>query len=207
MSLRAYHPLEWPMDWERTSHIMRDNARFSSGGFRTSGGNRAYRTNLPLTMAKALERLDEEMTRLGAFDVRVTTNRPNSGGNADDPGVAVYFELGGKPRVFACDKWIRVPDNIASIAKHVDAIRAVERYGVGTREQIMTGYRLPALPASIDDVPWHEVLHVSPQATWTAVTFAYHASIKEAHPDRGGSREQMDRVRSAYAAAKAEFGK
>ena len=51
-----------------------------------------------------------------------------------DPGVAVYFELDGKTIVLACDKWNRVADNIYAIAKHVDALRGQDRWGVGTVE-------------------------------------------------------------------------
>jgi len=157
--------------------------------------------NAPLSMSGALSRLSAEMSRLKAWDVEVFSNPPLRSGKADDPGVAVYFRLSGRDQVFACDKWDRVPDNIASIAAHVEAIRAIDRYGVGTRERALEGYRA-AIPASVDDVPWRDVLGVELGTVWHDVVAAYHARVHEAHPDKGGSREQMERVKQAFEAAK-----
>jgi hypothetical protein len=75
-----------------------------------------------------------------------------------DPGVAVYFELDGKTIVLACDKWNRVADNIYAIAKHVDALRGQDRWGVGTVEQAFRGYT--ALPSGDGTDPWWHVLGV-----------------------------------------------
>src|SRR3546814_9453399 len=85
----------------------------------------------------ALDRLEAELTRLGARGIILSSNleRTLSGaprsGQADpaDPGVAVYFTLKGKDTVLACDRWYRAADNMVAIAKHIEAIRGMDRWG------------------------------------------------------------------------------
>ena len=68
---------------------------------------------------------------LGAQRIVISTNAelrqdgfPYSNRRApEDVGVAVYFTLEGRPYVLPCDKWERVADNLAAIAKHVEAKR------------------------------------------------------------------------------------
>jgi hypothetical protein len=59
---------------------------------------------------------------------------------ANDPGIAVYFTLGKKRVVLACDKWAAPQENIYAIAKHVEALRGQDRWGVGSIEQAFAGY-------------------------------------------------------------------
>mgnify|MGYP000712282402 CR=1 FL=1 len=136
------YPLTWPAGWKRTPTAQRARARFRSG-----------RTEL--SIYEATQRLQGELERLerGIGGVVLSTNvetrldgMPRSDRRAPaDPGAAVYFRLKGQPRCLACDKWDRVADNIAAIAAHIEAIRAVDRYGVGTLDQAFAGYA--ALPA------------------------------------------------------------
>lgn len=49
----------------------------------------------------------------------------------DDPGVAVYFLYKGKQTCFACDRWDKVEDNIYAVAKTIDAMRGIARWGTG----------------------------------------------------------------------------
>jgi len=129
---------------------------FGKGEARQTGINTTQTVRRSLTVADARNRLDLELQRLGARDVLLSTNvqvrldgLPRSGQNEPaDPGAAVYFTLKGKPRCLACDRWSRVADNIAAIAAHVYAIRAVDRLlrrhsGSGVR-------RLPAAPSRAD---------------------------------------------------------
>ena len=113
-----------------------------------------YRTLRELTLLAAIGRLDDEAftSRLGA--VTLSTNIPirrdgqpfTRFQRPDDPGAAIRFVLDGTAeRCLACDKWLRVEDNVAAIAAHVKALRQIERWGVGSREQAFAGYA--ALPA------------------------------------------------------------
>jgi hypothetical protein len=171
--------------------------------------NTTYTVRRSLTVADARNRLDLELQRLGARDVLLSTNvqvrldgLPRSGqGEPADAGAAVYFTLKGKPRCLACDRWNRVADNIAAIAAHVYAIRAVDRYGVGTLDQAFAGYaQLPPAPGQDGD-PWWTVLNVSPNASRDDVEAAYRDLAKKNHPDVGGSAELMARINRARDAA------
>jgi hypothetical protein len=116
--------------------------------------------------------------------------------NPHDPGSAVYFMLKGQPKVLACDKWDRVEHNLWSIAMHIDAIRAQDRYGVGTVEQAFAGYT--ALPPPADLRPWYEVLGVSESCTLEEARAAWIKGAKLCHPDNGGSDAAMAAINGAW---------
>lgn len=130
-------PLEWPMGWRRAR--TRRHGQFKSQG-------------QWISTEDATRRLEREMARLGGKHAVLSTNvslrldgRPRSDEKPADPGVALYFTFKGKATVLACDTYTTVADNIAALAAHLDALRAIERWGVGTIEQALAGYR--ALPA------------------------------------------------------------
>ena len=136
------YPLEWPIGWQRTPGHRRLRANFSTK--KTIDGR--------VTCREATVRLEAELDRLGATTPVLSTHvtlrldgSPRSDEEPRDPGAAVYFRFKGKAQVLACDKWNRVADNIAAMAAHIDALRRVDRYGVGTIEQALAGYK--ALPA------------------------------------------------------------
>ena len=129
--------------------------------------------------------------------------RSNAQEDRSDPGVAVYFTLGGGPKVLACDRWDRVADNIAAIAAHVGALRGQERWGVGSLEQAFAGYA--ALPARATSGSWREVLEVGPDAELNAARAAYTRLVRAAHPDHGGTVERLDAVRAAWGEAQREL--
>jgi len=195
------YPLSWPTGWKRTLAVARTRARFARGEQRTSTIGGTYRALRQLTVADSLARLQSELRMLGASNEILSTNvvvrldgLPRSGQrDPDDPGAAVYFSLKGKPRCLACDRWNRVADNIAAIAAHVEAIRAVDRYGVGTMEQAFAGYA--ALPAAAED--WHLILGVRPAATLDDVEAAFKTLARKHHPDAGGSVDAMARLNRA----------
>lgn len=201
-------PLAWPTGWKRTPAVARTRASFgkahrwvNAAGQDVCGGRRQ------LTVADAIARLDHELRILGASNEVLSTNvvtrldgLPRSGqGEPSDPGAAVYFTLAGKPRCLACDRWTRVADNIAAIAAHVEAIRAVDRYGVGTMEQAFAGYA--QLPASSEE--WWTVLGVPPGSNVDQIETAFRALARKHHPDVGGSVEAMTRLNQARDAARA----
>ena len=164
----------------------------------------------PLTVYDAILRLTRELRLVGASAEILSTNvetrldgLPRSGqGEPRDPGAACYFDRGKKPTVLACDRWDRVADNIAAIAQHIDALRRIERYGVGTLEQAFAGYQ--ALPAHEMPEAWWSVLGVAPEVTLDTVETAYRTLARAAHPDAGGSHERMARLNAARDQARAE---
>ena len=205
------YPLAWPIGWRRTPARQRRRAAFTkwtSSRQEPMGGQPAgvVRKGRPLTVADAIQRLSGELGRLGATQELLSSNvslrldgLPRSGqSEAEDPGAAVYFRLGGKPRCLACDRWDRVADNIAAVAQHIDALRRIDRYGVGTLEQAFAGYA--ALPPSEEE--WWLTLGIELDATLQQVEEAFRRLAKERHPDTGGSHDSMTRLTAAREAAR-----
>jgi hypothetical protein len=215
------YPLSWPTGWKRTING-RKRAAFgrvkSSYVPSSTPGGQGYtrRDRGSLSIAEAVNRLDVELRRLGvregdwliSSNVQTRLDGLPYANRAEpaDPGVAVYFRLGQqrKPRVLACDKWDRVADNIAAIAGHIDAIRAQERYGVGTLDQAFAGYA--ALPENTAR-DWRQVFGFADGSfpTWPDVEDKFRAAARAAHPDAGGSHEQMARLTEAKAFARKEL--
>jgi hypothetical protein len=112
----------------------------------------SWKSKVGATVAQGVKRLDDELSRLDARNVVISTNLrvrldslPASGQREpDDPGVAVYFTLDGKRRCLPCDRWDRVADNMIAIAKFIDAMRGQLRWGVGDVGAIFEGFK--ALP-------------------------------------------------------------
>lgn len=205
------YPLEWPLGWKRTPYHHRRPAKFG----KRVGGVGEWKRSERLTVGDGLSRLTGELRRLGARNVIISSNLRVRGdglpyaGQAkqlDDPGVAVYFSLSGKSRVLACDKWNSAADNLAAVAGHIEAIRAVDRYGVGTIEQAFAGYK--ALPADTA-ADWRVVLFGVKDCRVTVgdVQAAYHRLAREKHPDitkdDGAAMAHLNRARD-YAMAELE---
>lgn len=198
------YPLSWPSGRPRTPS--RKSALFKHEG-------------RPMTMTAARKRLRDQlelMTRTGqnwrTTDVVVSTNiRYTLAGSRDmnlsrrepdDPGAALYFALDRRPYVLACDRWDTVQDNIAAIAAHIDALRGQERWGVADLRQAFAGH--VALPPPD---PWWTVLDVTRDAPLEAITRAYRALARTAHPNAGGQRAEWDRLQRAYDEAQRERGR
>jgi hypothetical protein len=159
-------------------------------------------------MYEATSFLTAELTRLGASKCVISTNvklkldgTPYSNqAQPSDPGAAIYFILKGKPIVLACDRWNRVEDNVYAVAKHIESIRAQDRWGVGRIEQAFAGYM--ALPAPMTLKPWWQVLGVPENAPREAIESAWRHLAKKNHPDLGGTHEGMSEINTAWENAK-----
>lgn len=188
-------PLYWPRGRPRTPEHARRRAAFN-----VKRHNGRWNETKDVSLAVGRQRLMRELEILGVDDAILSTNvqlrldgQPRSERrDPDDPGVALYFCLAGKDTALACDKWDRVADNIVAIAKHIEALRGIERWGVGTREQAFAGYQ--ALPPPEQ---WWQVLDVSPSATPTEIDAAWREKMRGAHPDAGGSNAAASRINQA----------
>lgn len=190
MESEVRYPLHWPVTTLRTNPMQRESSPF---------GNR--------TVAAGVIELGKEMDRLDGRDWLISSNLrmrqdglPMSGsGRVDDPGVAVYFTLKGKRLCLACDRYTDPAANIRAIVKHIDAMRGMQRWGVGSLEQAFAGYA--ALPPA--SRPWHEVLGVPPNANADQIKAAWREGVKVHHPDTGGDRRRFEEVQRAYEQAQA----
>lgn len=209
------YPLAWPAGWKRTPH--RRAAMFSKKVQRNAPGGMTYTQSSNLDVGDGLARLTGELRRLGAHNPVISSNLRLRGDGLPiasqskmlaDPGVAVYFRLNQQPRVLACDKWNSAADNMAAIAGHIEAIRAQERYGVGTLDQAFAGYA--ALPpiGGTQGGDWRAELGFQPgdrPITLDVVEARYRALLKERHPDSGGSHDAVVRLNLARDAARKYF--
>lgn len=198
----ARYPLTWPATWPRTAPGRRQFARFN-----TKRVDKPYQTKRALTVAEAVSRLLAELQRFGVREGDiVVTNVPtrldglpySNAAEPSDPGVAVYFRLRGADRVLACDRYTKVAGNLAAVAAHIEALRAIARYGVGTVEQAFAGYTALPPPPEVD---WPVVLGVPRSASPDQIQERFRALAFTAHPDRGGSTDAMARLNAARDAA------
>lgn len=185
-------PLQWPTGYARTKNRKKS-------AFKTSGNN-------------AQEGLAHEVKLMGAHSLIVSTNIHvrNDGmiysdgldRKIDDSGVAIYFKYKKQDIVMCCDQYLTVGENIHALAKSIEAIRGMERWGVSDFiERAFTGftalpegriYNLPAIKA------WYEILEIRENSSSDEIKNAYHQKSKTYHPDMGGSAELFNQLTIAY---------
>lgn len=177
------YPLQWPPGWPRTISDKRERSRFDT------------------TVSKSLGFLHEEVRRLGAKSLVISSNY-TLGPAPEDPGVCAYFEFDGLRAAMPCDRWTKVEDNLHSIAKTIEAMRGIERWGAKNMiKAAFTGF--VALPAPASRRHWKEVLGaVDAQEVETR----YRLLRSKHHPDKGGKAERFNEVQIAYEQARVELG-
>ncbi|OAE43966.1 hypothetical protein [Brucella intermedia] len=193
--MTAAFPLHWLSHRPRTSSPVR--ATFNKKVVRPG---KSYAETQSLSIADALGRLQREVDLLGAKQYVLSSNvelrldgLPRSGqAEPKDRGVALYFHLGDKPHCLPCDRYDRVADNIAAIAKHIEATRAIERYGVADMAEMFAGFT--ALPPQGEKRNWRTVLNFAAfdHVTTAIIEARFKKLAKELHPDvKGGSHQAM----------------
>lgn len=198
MSAEAF-PLDWPEGWPRTAEWKRES-------------DSKFAQNRELTIDRARRLLTDELRRLGATQVVVSSNlqlRQDGfplGKQAKvlrDPGVAVYFMLKKRPMVMARDAYKSAAGNMRSLALAIEAMRQLERHGGSTMmERAFQGFAAIAPPDW--KKPWREVFGVKPD--WHGdITALYREKAKNRHPDSGGSDTLMAELNVAYGEAKREL--
>lgn len=204
------YPLQWPIGWKRTKFNERVSGSFSETKWSQSSDSRTKR-QVPVANTTAMERLERQIDELGGTDPVMSSNlrlrlngAPDLREEPTDPGVAVYFRFKTRATVLACDRYRRVADNIAAIAAHIDALRRIDRYGVGTLEQALAGYRsLPADTAA----NWRNVFGFGESEVVTSdkLQQRFRERAATAHPDKGGTDEMMMHVNRAREYALSEL--
>jgi hypothetical protein len=181
------YPLAWPGGVRRSE--THERSRFEKKG---------------QTVLRVRRFLKDEIRRLGGEDLIISTDmRTRQDGepianarDPDDPGAAVYFELHGKKVCLACDKWRELWENLYAIARTIEAMRAIDRWGVSDLlDRMFTGFI-----ALTDDAgkSWASLLGVRGDATKAEITAAYRAKMKDVHPDAGGSDAAAAQINEAY---------
>lgn len=187
--IEAY-PLHWPTGYPRTKNPER-NRHFKQ-------------TYIGATRDAVLA----ELKRLGATEVIISSNIPlRADGipladfarrNIPDKGVAVYFDYNKQSTVLCFDAWDRWEDNFHAIAKTIEAIRGMERWGVSEMiNRAFTGFK--ALPEKATGRPWWEVLDTIPNAHIDIIKGQYKGMAKRLHPDAPtGNKDAFIELNIAY---------
>lgn len=192
------YPLQWPEGWPQTKPSFRQGGgkfiRKSWKGGSTQPTIKTTRTELA-----------NELHLLGARSVILSTNvelrldgMPYSNRRApEDPGIAVYFLLGGDQMVMAQDAYRRVPDNIRSLTLAISGMRQMKRHGGGTMlKRAFAGFSALPPPSAASDAPdkvWWVVLGVSANADAHTIREAYKAACRDA----GGATVELNAAKEA----------
>lgn len=124
----------------------------------------------------------------------------------DDVGVAVYFHYKNAQVCFACDRWKKIEDNMQAIAKTIEALRGIARWGTGDMmEAAFKGFTALPAPAAGG---WRQVLGFAggESVNSDVLRARYRKLASDRHPDKGGSDAAMSALNVALAQAQAEIG-
>jgi DnaJ domain len=185
-------PLCWPQGWPRTN--ARERGTFSGTPAKVrvelvaevdrmmgARPGYTYRNSIIISTNVPIRRDGEPFAQEPAFI---------------DPGVAVYFQRKGQRVCFACDKYDKVWKNMRAIAKTIEAMRGIERWGSSDMlDRAFTGFA--ALPAP-GVRNWWEVLGIDRSASPDEIKARYRTLAKLQHPDAGGSSTLMAEINFAY---------
>lgn len=201
MTAEAY-PLQWPAGRKRTDHWGRERAKFD------------------VTFARARDNIVREVALLAGkwpdpqivISTNIALRRDGlplaSQRQPDDPGVAVYFLYKKRQMSFACDRWNKIEHNMQAIAKTIEALRGIARWGTGDMlEAAFTGFAALPAPAAGMKRSWREVLELgSGRVTEQIIKDAYRILASRHHPDRGGDPAKMAELNAARDEALRELG-
>lgn len=168
------YPLQWPAGWPRTQY--RENWRGQ------------------VTLSAALGDLQREARLLGITSLVLSSNCSLGMTSAPDPGVVAYGIYEKQQVAIPCDRWTTVAGNVRAIAKTIEAMRGMERWGA--KQMIRAMFQgFTALPgATAGQRDWRTVfdLSVHSHINKDMIMARYRALAADRHPDKpGGSTEAM----------------
>jgi len=105
----------------------------------------------------------------------------------EDRRVIIDYKLRGKNIRLIMDQQNTARDNFRVLTIALEAMRMNERRGIG---EIMESAYLQLSGAVANQTPY-EVLGIMPDSPIDVAEAVYRAKAKIAHPDQGGSKEQM----------------
>lgn len=179
------------------------------------------RCSIRPTHTDSMKAIRYELARIGATDVIIEAGfaehqirndgYPYSGAKPNHSTVRISFRRGGKtPMAMTCGGHSEWYFNVYLIAKTLEALRAVDRYGCTQGGEQYEGWsQLPPPPPPADPTPGRaqEWRGVASARRWmgdlcgmpegTPIEVLYRECAKKAHPDAGGSNELMAKVTRA----------
>lgn len=207
------YPLTWPANFPRTAYRKANGfAKKGDHGMQSLTTHQAYMRVLKeasaFTRNKQVWRLNPDTLIVSSnLRVRRSDHMPESAQKHPlDPGVAVYFELDKQSYCLPCDKWDTVAGNLAAIAAHLNAIRGIERWGVGDLRAQFAGFQ--SLPDP-NRIIWRDVFGYDAKngpPTFIQLNSLFKELRSKHHPDKGGNAQEFDRVMKAYVMACEDLG-
>ena len=182
-------PLQYPNGWKRTPKPQ--PSRFGSWNDKPS-------------IHKATQKIISEMKLFGGTNLIISSNLKlrqdglpySSQKQPNDQGVAVYFTYQKEQKVIACDSFDKIGCNLWAIAKTIEAMRGIDRWGCSEIiTKAFTGFT--ALPESTQN-DWWQILEVEPTANDEEIKTAYRRLAKKYHPDIAGNDTHFKKIKEAY---------
>lgn len=188
MNAPTAYPLQWPAGWPRTQSRQPWAGR-----------------SAPPALAPALKELQDELRRLGASGIVLSSNVTLGNDRPADPGVVAYCVYDKMSIAIPCDRWNSVAGNCRAIALTIEAMRGMERWGA--KHMIRAMFQgFTALPAAgPGQRHWRAVFGAGdgPIAReW--ITVRHRELARSLHPDAGGTDAQMAELNAARDQALAE---
>lgn len=207
MTTEAY-PLSWPAGRARTSYFQREHAKFD------------------VSFARARDNIVREVALLAGgrygpdpqivISTNIALRRDGlplaNQRQPEDPGVAVYFLYKKRQMSFACDRWLKIEHNMQAIAKTIEALRGIARWGTGDMlEAAFTGFAALPPPSSGNTAAapgarrsWRDVFGTG-VTNRAQLQDVYRRLAAAYHPDRGGDPAKMAELNTARDAALKEI--
>lgn len=206
--LAEKYPLQWPDGYPRTKYPK--SSRFKNVSF-----------------AKSRDEIFKQLKLMVSYWERSTivlsTNIPlkldgmpyASYRQPEDKGVAVYFSYNKEQVVLCCDSWDKIEHNMWSVAKTIESLRAIERWGVSDfLKHSFSGFNaLPPRQENKTKKDWWVVMDYSQKPRtaswdWAGVEAQYKSLAKKRHPDMPtGSTVLFQELSQAFDEAKKYYGR
>jgi len=140
----------------------------------------------------------------GAFRV---DGRPYANAKAEHPGVIFSIDSKFGHLSYPCDTFLTWQDNLRAIAKTLEALRMVDRYGVSKRSEQYRGFlaieatAAPSGFATVESaIAFLATFHPTiPDAVSVPPRLLVRAAQRKSHPDHGGDDATFQRVSLAEA--------
>jgi hypothetical protein len=154
-------------------------------------------------MSQAVDFVQAELERFGAERAEMSADwnlgqrgQPLTDHRNGGPVVLRYWREGNsEPFVMAICEYSTTIDNIWAIGKCIESLRTMERHG-GDAITRQAESAFMALPEP--EKPWWKVLDCNEDDDPIIVHAKYKVAAKKAHPDSGGSQDEMAAVNAAY---------
>ena len=153
-------------------------------------------SNFSSTWAKTMADLEDTFRKWGVNDWQTRPMREVSKRShwpTSEAMVELRFMKDGSPIILECGSHAYLADNLRVLYYAAEAMRMNEQRGLG--DIMKTAYAQIAAPVRERDP--YETLGVRPDSPIEVAEAAYRALAKSAHPDAGGSPEQMAALNSA----------